>query len=129
MKGYLYTLEVLIALSIIFGAILFVYKSPPPKTDAEIVAIKQGGFEALRHLSERGVLGKYAYEGNETQIEYELESILEKSIGFEISICSDSCDQSGIPLNQTVVAVDYYTAGYRKNFSPMTVRLYLWKLY
>lgn len=129
MKGYLYTLEVLIALSIIFGAILFVYKAPPTKPDAEISAIKQNGFEALRHISEKGMLGKYALEGNESQIEYELESFLEKSMGFEISICQDSCDQTGVPEKQTVVAVDYYTAGYRTSFGPRTVRLYLWKLY
>ena len=129
MKGYLYTLEVLIALSIIFGAVLFVYRSPPPKPESESLFIKQSGFDALKYLDEKGVLRMYAYQNNESALENDLSSCLVKSIGFEAAFCYDSCDSIGVPENQTVVAVDYYISGYRSASDAKKVRLYLWKLY
>lgn len=129
MKGYLYTLEVLVAISLVFGALFFIYRSPPPKPDFQTSLIKQGGFEAIRYLDERGDLRKYVNQSNETAVEDALESILPKSVGFEVSICGLSCDTEGIPSNRTTIAVDYYVSGYRNIFDPKRVRIYLWEEY
>ena len=129
MKGYLYTLEVLIAVSIVFAAVFFVYRSPPQKPDAELVVIKQSGFDALKYLDGKGDLGMYASQNNETAIETAVSSIIPRSIGIEAKICYDTCSQAGIPMNQTVIAVDYYVSGYRSTYDAKKVRLYLWKSY
>jgi hypothetical protein len=129
MKGYLYTLEVLIAVSIVFGAVFLVYRSPPPKPDAQIAMIKQQGFESLRYLDDQGLLRKYVNESNETAIKNSLQNSLTKNIGFEIAICTTSCDTIGVPDNQTIILVDYYISGYRNSFDPKKIRLYLWGSY
>lgn len=128
MKGYLYTLEMLIAASIVFGSLVMVFSSPVDKPQLEINTIQQNCFEALKYLDEKGDLRKYAIQGNESALESDLSGILLKSIGFRARICQSFCQASGIPSNETVVTVDYYISGYRQNFNATKIRLYVWKL-
>jgi hypothetical protein len=128
-KGYLYTLEMLFAIAVIFGAIVFVFKASPDKPITEIGLIKQQGFDALQYMDESGNLKKYYYENNQSALDGELNNILTKSISFKADMCKYDCSQDGIPGNQTIIIVDYYISGCRTNFNPGKIRLYLWKTF
>lgn len=127
MKGYLYTLEMLIAVSLIFGSIIFVFSTPVDKPDIEINMIKQSSFDALKYLDEKGILRKLATGGNSSEIDIILESSIPKSIFFKSVICQPICNIVEIPENQTVILTDYFISGYRTIYMPEKVRLYAWK--
>jgi hypothetical protein len=128
MKGYLYTLEMLIAVSIIFGSVIMVFSSPVDKPQVELNTIQQSCFGALKYLDEKGDLRKYASQGNESALESSLDSILAKSIGFRSKICQSSCYAPETPANETVIVIEYYISGYRQSYNATKVRLYAWKL-
>ncbi len=128
MKGYIYTLEMFIAISLIFGSVIFVFSSPADKPEAELNVIQQSCWEALKYMDEKGDLRKFANQSNESAIESSLEQIISKSIGFEAKICRPSCSTSGVPANQTIIAIDYYLAGYRNIYNASKVRIYAWKI-
>ncbi|MCD6092604.1 MAG: hypothetical protein J7J38_01115 [Candidatus Aenigmarchaeota archaeon] len=128
-KGYLYTLEVLLAASMIFAAIIFTFRYAPIKPQTEMSIIKQQGFDALKYIDEKGDLRKYVSLDDETGIENDLSDILIKSIKFEIDICDNVCDQRNVPTNQPIIIVDYYISGYDSDYGYNKVRLYMWKKY
>jgi len=127
-KGYIYTLEVFIAISMIFLTLVFVFRNPPQRPELEISLIKQQGFEALEYLDNKGVLRQYVSSSDEFSIENSLSGILSANMAYETEICSSSCLDSNIPVNETVVAVDYYIAGYRDAYLGKKVRLWMWRL-
>ncbi|MFC2143244.1 hypothetical protein ACFLQN_02490, partial [Candidatus Aenigmatarchaeota archaeon] len=59
-KGYVYTLEVLIALSLIFLTLVFVFKTPIIQTEVEVAVIKRIVMDEINHLGETGELASYA---------------------------------------------------------------------
>lgn len=126
-KGYIYTLEVLIAISIIFISMVSIFRISPTKPETEISIIKQSGFDALFYLDQRGILRDMVLGDNETGIEEQLKSILPENIQFETDICTMSCDTTNLPINETIIAVDYYTAGYMETYAGKKVRLFLWR--
>ena len=127
-KGYLYTLEVFIALSMIFLTLVFVFRNPPLRPELEISLIKQQGFEVLEYLDYKGVLRQYVSNSDEVSIENSLSSLLSSNIAYETEICASSCLDSNVPVNETVIAVDYYIAGYRDAYLGKKVRLWMWRL-
>ena len=127
MKGYIYTLEVLIAISIIFISMVSLFRIAPAKPETEISIIKQSGFDALFYLDQSGILREMVLGNNETEIENNLKNILPENIQFETEICRTSCDTTNLPINKTIIAVDYYIGGYKETYSGKKVRLFLWK--
>lgn len=128
-KGYLYTLEVLIATSMITIALVFMFKTPPAKPEIELSIIKKQGFDSMDYLENSGDLRSLAFSSNETQIEYLLRNLITGS--YEIQICGegDACLDSNVPGNQTVMVIDYYQSGYKEGYAPKKVRLFLWRKY
>jgi len=129
MKGYIYTLEVLVAASLIFVSLMFVFRSSPLKPQLEISLIKQQGFDALKYIDNEGNLKKYVSEADEKELEDELKDILIKTIKFETEICETECSQRNVPGGQAIIIVDYYVSGYRSSYDYKKVRLYMWKGY
>lgn len=126
-RGYLYTLEVLVAVTIITASIAFVFKFPQQKPETELSEIMRQGRNAIEYMDSVGILRDYVYQNNETAIEYELAAVLSGGIGFETEICENDCSPAGTPSNHTIVVTDYYLAGHGKNYEFKKVRLYLWK--
>ena len=126
-KGYIYTLEVLIAISIIFISMVSVFRIAPTKPEIEISIIKQNGFDALFYLDQRGILGEMVLEGDETGIENHLLSILPENVRFETDICTMNCDTTNLPINETIIAVDYYISSCKETYVGKRVRLFLWR--
>ena len=128
-KGYLYTLEVLIACSILFITFVYIFRLPPTEPELEISIIKQFGFEALQYLDGKGDLRGLIADGNESVIESQLRGILLGNIHFETEICKTTCDQRNVPVNETIVAMNYYTSGYKGIYEPQKLRLWMWRKY
>ena len=126
-KGYIYTLEVLIAVSIILVSLVFIFRSSPVKPELETSLIKTQGADALSFLDSKGTLRKLVYADNETEIETQLKTYLPKNIGFEVQVCTSPCSAVNVPVNETVVAVNYYVSGYRENYIGKKARLWLWR--
>jgi hypothetical protein len=126
-KGYIYTLEVLIAVSIILVSLVFIFRSSPAKPELETSLIKTQGADALSFLDSKGTLRKLVYDDNETEIETQLKTYLPKNIGFEVQVCTSPCSAVNVPVNETVVAVNYYISGYKENYLGKKVRLWLWR--
>lgn len=126
MKGYLYTIEVLIAVSLVMASYVLIFQSPPTKPSLEVPLVKQQGFLALEHLDSAGILRPLVFSSAESRIEQELDRILVDSIKFETDVCGYSCNSTNVPANVTVVAVDYYVSGYTSSFFSKKVRLWMW---
>ncbi len=134
-KGYLYTMEVLLTISMIFIVIIFAFRAAPSKPALEISLIKGDAFSALEYLDDSGQLRPLVYSGKpldvaELQIEDLLEDILTKKVNFEIDICknSDACSEENAPENREIIVVDYYLSGYKKSYDFYRVRMYIWKM-
>ena len=125
-KGYIYTIEVLIAVSIIFFALYFLYRSPIPETEIELAMIKQQGFYALDYMSDHDYLDRYIANDDEYSIEQFLKSVISPSINFETEICSQICEDTNVPANTTVVSVDYYVSGYKSSYLGKKLKMWLW---
>ncbi|MBI2579541.1 MAG: hypothetical protein HYW27_01430 [Candidatus Aenigmarchaeota archaeon] len=126
-KGFVYTLEVLVAVGIVVVVAVAVFRSFPEKTQTDIATLKVQGFHALKYLDDTEVIRKYISGNNESVIENELKAILPSTINFEAEICGTSCSSLNVPENKDVVSIDYYVAGYRSEYLERRIKLWLWK--
>ncbi|MBI3190093.1 hypothetical protein HYZ41_00140 [archaeon] len=124
-KGYIYMLEVLIAVSIILVFITNIYLSAQSPKSSTLELIKRQGFEALEYLDKTGELRYFAYSGNEVLLESRLEALLPSSMSVNTDICTTTCT-STVPSSVAVVAVEYYISGYRDTFFAKKVKLWMW---
>lgn len=126
-KGYVYTMEVLIALSLILVSLVYVLRYPQTKPELELSLMKEQGFEALEYLNDKGNLKALVKNNNETGLEEQLRIVIPKNINFEAEICISSCSKTNVPDNATVIAMDYYVSGFRNSYFGKRVRLWLWQ--
>ena len=126
-KGFVYTLEALIVIGIVFVLMAFVFRFSIPASQPDVVIIKRAGIDALEYMEQNFDLRRYVSEVDTAQIDKGLASILAGNIKFETEICSASCNPVGVPAKQTVVVVDYYIAAYRDGFEGQKIRLWMWR--
>jgi hypothetical protein len=120
MKGYLYTIEVLIATSIVFIAVGMAFKSPAIKPAMETELIGEQGFLKLQYLDVNGTLRELVMNRNETG----LESALALAWPYEVSF---SCDDRNLPENKTVITTVYYVVGEKHTYNYTKICLYSWE--
>lgn len=125
-KGYIYTLEVIFAVSIIFIAMVFAFRSPEPKPKIETSLIKEKGLSALEFLSESGDLRKLVSSSNETGINETLRDLIPNNIDFKVKICAVQCPEVVLPENTTVIILDRYVAGSENIYTGNKLRVWLW---
>lgn len=126
-KGYIYTLEVLIAIAVIIISVVLIFRSPPAKPEFATSTMKIQGFEALEYLNSKGDMKNLVFQENETQLESMISAILPNEIRFEAEICSFSCSEVNVPVNETVVAINYYVSGHEYSYVGKKVKLWLWR--
>ena len=126
-KGYIYTLEVLIAISLILVSVVFIFRNPPAKPEFGISTMKIQGLQALEYLDNKGDLKNLVFQENETELENRIKNILPIEAQFETEICNFSCSAANVPLNETVIGIDYYASGYKENYVGKKVRLWIWR--
>lgn len=126
-KGFVYTLEVLIAVGIIVIAAVVMFKNVPSKAETDIATLKTQGFHALRYMDDTGLLRKYANDDNESLVENDLKALMPSTVNFEAQICGSSCSDANVPDDKDVVSIDYYISGYRTEYMEKRVKLWIWK--
>lgn len=125
-RGYLYTLEVLIALSLLFVTLVYIFRFPLSQPVEETGLIARQGFNALYYLDRAENLRYWVYAGDEASIESKLRDILPVNIGFETEICQTSCSTTNVPPDTSLIVVDYYIGNYNNNFVNKKIRLFMW---
>src|SRR3989338_153916 len=126
-KGYVYTLEVMLAVSLIFVTLILVFSSSPEEPETNLAIMKQNGYDALFYLDMTGDLRNAVARGAVSEIDANLTDILPKNVKFDTNVCTTSCNSTEIPSNSTVVTVDYYISGYRGEYIGKRVRLWMWR--
>ncbi len=126
-KGYIYTLEVLIAISIMILSVALILRNPPAKPEFSTSTIKLQGFAALEYLNEKGDMKNLVAQNNETELENRIKDILPREIQFETEICDFSCSEVNVPVNETVTVINYYVSGYKESFAGKKVKMWLWR--
>ena len=127
MRGYIYTLEVLLSVSIVIITLTYLYRTPPIKPQSEISAMKLQGIQALEYLEKKDDLRQYVIIANETDIRRRINDTIITSIDFEIDTCTLTCNSTGVPENKSVVSMDYYIAGYRGTHNVTKVKMWMWR--
>ena len=125
-KGYVYSLEMLIAVSIILVALVLIFREGPKEQQIEVSLLKRYAWESLEYLNYNGSLREYAFNDDEGSLENALANILPQNVLFELDICKLQCDDTNVPKNETVVTVDYYVSGYRNTFVEKKVKMWVW---
>ncbi|GEM_PF-3690217 len=125
-KGFVYTLEVLLAVGLIFLTLVYLFRFSPPTPQHGLTIIKRSGIEALEFMDQNYDLRKWVSEFNEAQVESTLNTLLPNNIKFESEICTTECSAAGVNTKKSVVAVDYYVIAYRDQYLGQKVRLWLW---
>ncbi len=125
-KGYIYTLEVLLAVSTILVTIVLVFSTTPEEAETDLPVIKQNAYDALFYLDKSDDLRRIVSTEGVKKLEKNLTDLLSKNIKFDVTICTSTCTATGLPPNKPVIVVDYYISGYREMFLNKKVRLWLW---
>jgi hypothetical protein len=126
MRGYIYTLEILIAISVIFITMIFVFKTPSVKPELETNLIKQQGTAAIAFLEQQN-LRALATNGNETGIKTLLDEVISDNIDFDVKICNNECSNVLLPENKTIIIIDHFNTGYSNVYNTTKLRLWLWE--
>jgi len=105
MKGYMYTLEVLIAISIVFISLVFLFRSSPsiPNTDTSLV--KTQIYDLLDYRSD--FVREKVSQNDEQAIEQMLKEFND-ALSYKVKICSIGSCTAQLPDNVTITAMDYY---------------------
>ena len=125
-KGYIYTLEVLLAVSTMLITIVLVFSTTPEEAETDLPVIKQAAYDALFYLDKSDDLRKIVSAEGVGQLEKNLTDLMTKNVKFHVTICTTVCSANGLPPNKPVVVVDYYISGYRETFLNKKVRLWIW---
>lgn len=126
-KGYVYTLEAMIAIALIFVTLIFVFSSSPEQPETSLAIMKQNVYDALVYLDQSDDLRNATSTGSVSAIESNLSKLLPASIKYDTIVCTTSCNSSELPANRTIVTVDYYISGYQDKYVGRKVRIWIWR--
>ncbi|MBI2578161.1 MAG: hypothetical protein HYW26_00465 [Candidatus Aenigmarchaeota archaeon] len=126
-KGYIYTLEALVIITLILISISVMFSVPSQRPELEISNIKQQGFESLEYMDKYGDLRRIVSSSNEAELKSLLSPLLSKNLAYEVNICKSNCSSASVAGNETVVAVKYYIADYRNVYTGKKVILWMWR--
>jgi len=126
MRGYLYTLEVLVAIASVLVTVVLAFRFAPAKPEVENSIMKTFGYSALEYL-DAGKLREWVYEQNVQAIKSNISQVLPNSLRFDVAICSPFCTEVDLPRDRSVVVVNKYFSGFNRTYGFRELKLYLWK--
>lgn len=121
-KGFLRTMESVTAIVIIMSFLLFLgssYYSASTEIDASAA-----GYDALRELDSRGELRPYALSGDGDSIRSGIEI---RGYNHSVGLCDQSGNCTGEYPDAEDIAVSGYIIAGDGQYSPMEVRIYMWR--
>ena len=130
MRGYVYTLEVMLAVAVVMFMIVLMFSSTPEQPETNIALIKQNGYDALQYLDNAGILQQLAGSNSSLEkLKSNITALITSNIVFDADVCHTNCISYNIPRNRTVVTVDYYVSAHKDVYLGKKVRLWMWQLY
>lgn len=127
MKGYVYTLEIVIGMLLILVTFISLFSNPPSKPEIEVTVIKQSGFNSLDFINKEGLLRELVQNNSEAELESRLSALLSKSVKLEAEICAETCGATGVSTTGNVITFDYYVSAFNENYMGRRVKLWLWR--
>jgi len=112
-KAYLYTIELMITLSIVFLIITFVFNAPSFRPDFGKNVIKKSIINSAEYMYYNDELRKFMENNNESLVEARIIQMVPDTITIEVS---DNCDTANLPQFLDVYRVKYYIAGYQERY-------------
>lgn len=125
-RGYIYTIEVMLAIATIMAALILVFSTTPEETETDASIMKQTGYDILYYMDQTDDLRNIVKSGSISALDANLTAMLPSNVVFDAAICTTACVSSSIPANRTIITVDYYVSGYRDSFLNKKVRLWMW---
>jgi hypothetical protein len=127
MKGYVYTLEVMLAVALIIVTVVFIFGVGNSESETDVALMKQTGYDALFYLDQSGELRDSMSRGALTEINANLTFLLPVTVNFDTNICQGNCVSSILPENRTIAIVDYYVSASKERYIERKLRLWIWR--
>jgi hypothetical protein len=124
-KGYAYTLEVMIAISMVIVFTVLIFTTVQTPVSANTALVRRQGYEALEFLEQTNELRPLVFANDETSIKNRLRDLLPPAIALEADVCVKVCE-GNLPQGKTIVSVEYYVSGYNEIFFTKKVKLWMW---
>jgi len=121
-KGVSFTLEAVMAATIIIVALLFFFKPQVPQD--YFPDLQERGYSCLKSLDDEGNLREYAISNDVSTIENKLADCL-TPFNYTIQICRSACTSTNLPESKDIIISKYYIAG-KEAIDPLYVKLNLW---
>ncbi len=125
MKGYVRMLEILLSLSIIVVAMVFVFRFTPYVIQNDMNLIKDRAFNALEFMDQNGDLRKIAFNSNRNALNNNL-TLLLTGLEFEADVCNNDCFTPILP-NKPITSIEYYVSGYQDKYKASKIKLWVWR--
>jgi hypothetical protein len=129
MKGYIYTLEVMLAISIIVGSLFLIMGNVNTQQNYIPTSMSRQVMDALKYMDMKGELRQYVSTDDDVSVETNMTSLLPDTIKFEVDICAINCVSTAVPSDQTVISLDYFISGYKDSYFGKRVHVWIWEKY
>jgi hypothetical protein len=122
------SLEAVIAVLMIATIFIIFYQTLGVMPEFEAINWKIVGYNGLKSLDRTLGLRQDVQTGNTTAIENKLANTIPITANYTVRICGVSCDTPRISSASLtkIVSVSYVIAGYRDQYLPRQVVLYMW---
>ncbi len=124
-KGYIYTLEVMIAIAIVLIAVVTLFTTAQVPESPPAGLIKKQGYEVLEFLEQKDELRQLVQVGDRNTLKNKVRGLLPPGITIELDICTTSCTGQ-VPQGKNIISIDYYVAGYKDSFFNKKVKMWMW---
>jgi hypothetical protein len=124
-KGYVYTIEALIAIALILIATVIIFGISQTPSSSSLSLAKKQGFDAMEFLDQNDELRLLVAVGNKNDLKNRLKDLLPPGITLDVDICRYDCT-ANTPANKNVVSLDYYISGYHDTFFMKKVKIWMW---
>jgi len=124
-KGFSFTLEAVIAATIIIVSLLFFFKPQAPQENY-MYDVQEKEYYCLKSLDDSGKLRGCVMDNDITTIEDDLVDCL-APFNYTVQICRDTCTSATLPQDKGVIISRYYIAG-DDRIDPLYVKLSVWYL-
>lgn len=130
MKGAIYTLEAVIAIAIIFFAVVVIFRNSSPSLQFQALNYRVKIYDGLKMLEESGKLRKHVVDDDTDSIKSELSRHIPGFLSYEVVLFNETSNVTNfhqtIKDQSNVIAVSYIIAGDVDEYEPREVKVFAW---